>query len=424
MPRSPPGKPNMALPGVNKVWRSLPGGGVARDWYAWRGRGAPHIARFEAATRAEVIAQEASVEGAKKIADGYANAAHPSIDTTTLGGVLKAWKASSAFKDRAESTKRNERTSADHIVDSRLGAMPTRALAARGAPEAPIGAAARRRISTWLDEIAEANGPRAADHRRDILSKALNWAVGEGLAPCNPAEGIADHHHADRSDIIWLGQDLPAFEAKAREARRRILPQDAPEPEEPPGAVLALLLTCYSGLRREDLCRLAEPHLSAAAIVLKPLKSVRRARTAKQKAPPDVIVPRTPELNAVLAMCLKVRERWEEKDGVKRAHILLNAHGKPWTPSGLTSSFIKIRDAAGIRHVYDDGRAPEPKTLHDGRGTFVTHMRCLGYSKEEVADMVGWTTADVDRVARKYADADRIALAWLERLKRGAAHAG
>ena len=39
---------------------------------------------------------------------------------------------------------------------------------------------------------------------------------------------------------------------------------------------------------------------------------------------------------------------------------------------------------------------------------------------EEVAEMVGWTTEDVDRVAKRYADAERIALAWLERIKRRA----
>jgi hypothetical protein len=41
-----------------------------------------------------------------------------------------------------------------------------------------------------------------------------------------------------------------------------------------------------------------------------------------------------------------------------------------------------------------------------------------GCTTEEVAQMVGWETADVERVAKRYADAERIAGAFLERLER------
>jgi integrase len=422
-----PGSRRTALPGANKIWRSLAEGRVARDWYAWRGKGAPLIARFEGANRGEVIAQENSVEGAKVIAEGFARATHPSIDTRTLGGILDAWEASDAFRRRAESTKRNERGPLKGIraavltmpngQRTELVKIPARFLSPKSVK------AVRRDLRAWLEGVAEKNGPRAADVRRDILSKAINWAKGEGLCEANPAEGIADFSYSDRSDIIWLGDELQRFEAAGRAARRKLLPEDAPEPEEPPPTTLALLLACYSGLRREDLCRLADPHVSEHAIMLKPLKSQRRARTANKKAPADVIIPRTPELDAVLTICLKVRARWEEADKVKRPSILLNSRGMQWTPAGLTSSFIKLRDEAKVVHVYDEpGLEPEPKTLHDARGTFVTHMRCLGYGKEEVAEMVGWETDDVDRVAKRYADANRIALAWLERIKRKASN--
>lgn len=409
------GNGRTSLPGANKIWRALPEGRVARDWYAWRGKGAPHIARFEGATRAAIIAQENSVDGAKVIAEGYARAMRPAIDIRNFGGILDAWEASSAFRDRAESTKRNERSALKHIrADADFLTTPSKFLDAKNIK------GVRRRVRGWLETVSASNGPRAADTRRDIISKAINWGIGEEYCSANPAEGIEDFAYADRSDIIWLNEELQAIEAAARAERRKRLKEGAPEPLEPPAPVLALLLACYSGLRREDLCRLNDAALSDAAIMLKPLKSQRRARTAKKRAPADIVIPRTPELNAVLAMCKQIRERWEKRDKVKRAHILLNSRGMAWTPTGLTSSFIKIRDIAGIEHVYDDGREPAPKTLHDARGTFVTHMRCCGYSKEEVGEMVGWETEDVERVSKRYADADRIALAWLERLKRAA----
>lgn len=410
MPRKPSaGSGRIALPGVNKIWRTLPdGGGVARDWYAWRGKGAPHIARFVGATRAAVIDQESSVEGAQIIAKGYAEATAPKVDTRTLGGILTAWEASSAFTKRAESTKRAERSALKQIHAAAIIAnTPARLLNAKAAK------VVRREIRKWLEGVATARGPRAADTSKDILSKALNWAIEEGYCEVNPVAGIADFSFADRSDIIWLHGDVLAFEAAARAARRKALKEGAAEPNAPPAIALALLLACYTGLRREDLVNLAWRDVGPNAITVRPLKSQRRRKTAGKKAPAVVVIPRTPELDAVLTHL-----RPDDDKRAERPWVLANSRGKKWTPAGLTSSFIKIRDEAKVLHRYDDGREPEPKTLHDARGTFVTHMRCLGYSVDDVAQMVGWESEEVERVAKRYADADRIAVAWLERLKR------
>lgn len=47
-------------------------------------------------------------------------------------------------------------------------------------------------------------------------------------------------------------------------------------------------------------------------------------------------------------------------------------------------------------------------------------VRMPDLTNAELAKMVGWEEEDVERVATRYADAERIALAWLERLKRSA----
>jgi len=404
----------MAIPGTHKVWKRLADGRWARLWYAWRGKGAPQIARFEGATKADVIAQELAPAGVQSITEGYANATKPQIDLRTVGGIVAAWKASSAFTDRSESTKKSEKKPADHIRDSRIGAMPVRALTAKGA---------QRAIKKWLGEVAATNGPAAADKRQDVLSKALNWGIGEGYCAANPALGIQNFAYADRSEIIWLAEDLQAFEKAAREARRAKWREDRPDPNEPPVIVLALMLACYTGLRREDLVNLTWRDIGRNAITLRPRKSTRRAKTAKKRAPPPVVIPRTAELNAVLSLLDPGDEKRSE-----RPWLLVNSRGKKWTPDGLSSTFFKVRDAAndetGINYIPQDPPNAEPiaKTMHDARGTFVTHMRCNGFSTDEVAQMVGWTTDDVDRVAKRYADAERIALAWVERLKRSVAN--
>lgn len=122
-----------------------------------------------------------------------------------------------------------------------------------------------------------------------------------------------------------------------------------------------------------------------------------------------------PELDAVLS-------ELRNSSGDSNPWVLTNSRGKKWTPSGLTSSFIKIRDVAKVVHQPEPGssEAPIPKTLHDARGTFVTHMRIMGFTMEQVAEMVGRETAHVDRVAKRYADAERIASAWLEQLEQRA----
>ncbi len=396
------GSATTQLPGVNKVWRQLHSGRIARFWYAWRGKGAPLIARFEGPSKSDVIAQETSVSGARKVAEGYARGTEYKIDTSTLAGVLHAWESSEHFRRRSPSTKKRERGPVERIRVSSLGAMPVRLLAANSA---------KKEIRGWLADIAKKH-PAAADTQKDILSKALNWAINEGLCTANPAQGIPNFAFADRSDIIWLASDIEAFEKAARQARRKMMERDAPEPNERPAIVRALLLACYTGLRREDLCNLAWRDIGVRAITVRPLKSLRRRKTAGKKAPPVVIVPRTLELDAVLA-------EFKNPADEECPWVLTNSRGKKWTPDGMTASFIKIRDAAKIAHepLPGSAEAPIPKTLHDARGTFVTHMRMLGFTKEQVAEMVGWETADVDRVAKRYADAERIAAAWLDQLE-------
>lgn len=401
------GQAATALPGANKVWKTLADGRVARHWYAWRGRGAPLIARFEGATRAQVIAQERSVAGAKLMAEGYARAAHPTSDTGTLAGILDAWEASHHFLSRSESTKKNERGPLKAIRKSKLGSLPTRALAATGT---------KAIIRSWLADVAKEH-PRAADTRKDILSKALNWAISESLCTVNPVVGIRDFAFADRSDIIWLPEDVEDFEKAAREARRKLFKKGTSEPEGQPAVVCALRLACWTGLRRDDLINLTWTDVGPKAITVRPRKSERRRKTAGKKAPAVVVIPRTPELNLLLVQL-------KPKEGDQRPWVLTNSYGKRWTQEGLTSSFRKIRDAArdkaGIVHQPAPGsnEPPIPKTLHDARGTFVTNMRMLGYTTEQVAEMVGWETADVERVAKRYADAERIADAFLKQLER------
>lgn len=80
----------------------------------------------------------------------------------------------------------------------------------------------------------------------------------------------------------------------------------------------------------------------------------------------------------------------------------------------ITESLCAVNFVAGIR----DFAFADWSDIIDARGTFVTNLRMRGYATEQVAQMVGWETADVERVAKRYADAERIAEAFLKHLER------
>ncbi|MGQ0534151.1 MAG: tyrosine-type recombinase/integrase [Caulobacteraceae bacterium] len=295
-----------------------------------------------------MIALLSSPSTAAKLAAAYADLQDRPIEMQTLGDVLSAYEASESFRRKSASTKQRERGPLEDIRSSKLGMLPVKALAASGT---------RSVIAKWREAEGKKRGPRAADIRVGLISKALAWGIDQGYVTVNPARGIHALHDSDRSDMIFLKKDLEAFEVAARAARRKLLKKDDKEPKETPPIVLALLLVCYSGLRREDLCNLTWNEVQANVIVVRPRKSLRRAQTArKSRKAPYAIIPITPELRAILDQC----DPGEDKRG---PWVLTNTRGCKYTPSGLTSSFIKIRDAANI--VDDQGRK---KSLHDGRG--------------------------------------------------------
>ncbi|MEQ1817640.1 MAG: hypothetical protein ABL871_03440 [Terricaulis sp.] len=400
----------MDLPGVHKVWSRTAADMWVWRWYAWRGKGAPKIWEWRGAAKSE--GQRAAVAAASAISAQFAIAIVPKANhnTSIVGGILDAWEVSEEFRAVSESTKRNRRSALKDMGQCAIAKMPSKLLAAKGAP---------RTIKAWRAQEAANRGPRAADFRVQILSRALNWAIGEGLASANPAAKMKPLHFSDRSDIIWEAADIEALIAAARELG------DAPDYIAP--EALALMGACYSGLSRQDLCALTWAQIGPHAITGKRLKAARRARTAGKKAK-TIVIPRTPELDAVLSICASRAAEFEQKDSVKRIHVFLNSRGKAWTTEGLTSSFSKARnkggppDARGNPTAICDAEGRR-KRLHDARGTFVTHMRVRmpDVTNAELAKMVGWEEEDVERVATHYVDAERIALAWLDRLAREAA---
>lgn len=245
------------------------------------------------------------------------------------------------------------------------------------------------KVVKWRDERKQT--PRTADIGVTVLRALLKWAKLNGLVALNVAADIPQiARSADREEIIWTADDIAAFTAKAIEKN---LPQ----------LVDGLRLAALTGLRRADLVSLTFDHIGEFAVSKTALK---KSRGRRRKA----TIPMTGELEALLAE-LKTRKRAE---GVNT--VLVNSFGQPWSGDGFGGSFNRIRDAAGIVHIDEDG-GQRRKHLHDVRGTFCTMLLAeCALTDEEAAPIMAWSKERIGRIRRVYVDDARVVVAIGERI--------
>ena len=246
------------------------------------------------------------------------------------------------------------------------------------------------KVVKWRDERRDT--PRTADIGVTVLKHFLEFARLRGQVAVNVAERIPRlYAGADRADIIWTDDDVRLFEAKAIELG---LPQ----------MIDLLRLAAVTGLRREDLVTLTWAQIETRAIVKKALKVSRRKRRR-------VVIPKTPQLETVL---LDLRDR-HRLEGVET--VLVNSKGRSWTVNSIGNSFGRIRDAAGIVHVDEDGTRVRSKRLHDVRGTFCTMLMVeWELTDQEIAEVVGWSPETVGQIRKVYVDHERVVVALSDRI--------
>lgn len=228
-------------------------------------------------------------------------------------------------------------------------------------------------LTDWRDDMAETT--RAADYAISAVSRLFSWARSRGRTQANPTKDIERLHRADRSDVIWSQDDLDAFCAQAAIELQ-----------------WAVRLAAYTGLRQGDLLRLPWSAVSDFAITL---------RTSKSRGRRLVVIPLMSEARTLIALI------------PRRADTVLTSSLKtPWTSDGFRTSFR--RRCADVRI---------DKHFHDLRGTAATRLRSkTDLSSEQIAGIMGWSPARVDRLMALYVSADVVALDMLARMdqKQGA----
>ncbi|MCL4715541.1 MAG: tyrosine-type recombinase/integrase [Hyphomonadaceae bacterium] len=333
----------MQLPGANRIIRRSKTNGVTIDWYLHRGRGAPRLASYRGATLAE--AERAEAAGADKLASAYGEAIQPKTGKNFVAGLIVAYKESPAWKNLRPSTQRNWKRWLDQIHTD-FGDLSVKAMASKGA---------RALILDWRDKYADT--PRTADYAMQVLSRVLSWAKDRELIDRNPAEGIERLYDADRSDQIWEPKHIKAALAKA-----------------PAHVGHAIELLAHTGLRLGDMVALTWDAVDTTAgeIVW---------ATSKSNGKREAVIPITKELRRVL------------KAIPRHGDIVLTTAGKtPWSSGNALSHAIQSA-ATG---------ASVKRRTHDLRGTAVTNLVTAGLSYPQVAMIVAWSEAEVERIARRY----------------------
>jgi integrase len=350
------------LPHANRIIRRAKAG-VTIDWYLHRGKGAPRLATYRGATLSE--AERAESDGAKALAAAYAERAHGRTSKAYVNGLIVAYKASPAWLTLAKSTQREWKRWLDRIDDG-FGDLSVRAMSSKGA---------RTLILEWRDKWADR--PRSADYGIQVLSRLLSWAKDRELIDRNPAEGIDALYAADRSEHIWEPAHLKAVLAKA-----------------PPHVATAIELLAFTGLRAGDAVALtwAAVDLEAGEIVWK---------TSKSGGKREAVIPITKALRDALERAARVGET-----------VLVSALQKPWSSANALSH--AIQDAAAAAGV--------KRRTHDLRGTAATNFVRAGLTYPQVAMIMGWSAAEVERIARRYVSKGAVSRSIAKHLDSVAAH--
>lgn len=268
-------------------------------------------------------------------------------DKKAFQSVITRYKASNAYLDLAESTKRNWRPWLDRISDY-FGKLRT-AQFDRADKIRPL-------IRKWRGKYAET--PRTADYGMQVLSRILAYAVDPlGEIDSNPCEGIKQLYSGSRAGIIWTDDDIAILKKTCSEE-----------------VAHAIDLAAYTGLRVGDLVKLSWSHVGSDAIIM---------GTGKSGGKRQAIVPLYEELRNVLARIPR-----------RSTTVLTSSRNRPWTTNGLASSFHTAKREAW----------PEGDTLHfhDLRGTAATKFYLAGLSEREIAETMGWEEDYVSKIIRRY----------------------
>jgi integrase len=333
--------------GINTVHGRLASGEV-KTYYYHRATGA-RLAGEPGSS--EFMASIAAAEQSIRQRNAGTAAAEQSIrqrNAGTLSALIRDFENTKQWRRLAESTKKEYKRVLT-FWDAEYGSCPYRALEDK---------AFRTDVIKWHDRFSETK-PREADNRVTILARVLSWGAKDGPLRVNVLDGFERAYASDRSDIIWLPEQIEAFMAAA-----------SPEMQ------FAMALALHTGQRQADILRFAWSQYDGKSITLRQGKARRLGRAA-----PIIRIPCTSALKATLDLAQR-----------RQAVMLTTKTGLPFKKRYFADQWEATCKAAGIENLH----------FHDIRGTTVTMRAEAGCTLPEIVSITGHTLRRAQDILDKY----------------------
>lgn len=287
---------------------------------------------------------------------GEAVAAKKSTDDT-MRALIDYFKDSDEYKTGSVHSRRAYNRYLA-LIEARFGTMPIAAIEDKRA---------RGEFKTFRGEFAST--PRKADYLWTTIARVLSVAKDHGKISVNVCEKGGRLYDADRSDIIWLADDIREFCSVASVELQA-----------------ALLLALWTGQRQGDLLRLSWKNYDGQCIRLRQTK----AKGGKGRR---VTIPVGGPLKLALDSALK-----QKRSAVT---ILTNSRGLPWTEDGFRTSWGKAFDKTALGDLH----------FHDLRGTAVTRLALSSCTVPEIASITGHSMETVQNILDAHYLGGRLELA-------------
>lgn len=234
-------------------------------------------------------------------------------------------------------------------------------------------------IRAWRNRFVST--PRAADTGLQVLSVVIAHGIDPmGVIGVNPCNGLKRLYKSDRSEIIWLPDEIAALATVA-----------------PAEVMHAVRLAATTGLRQGDLVRLTWNCVKDDHVHL--------PGTSKNDI--EAYIPLYGELRAVLKSIPK-----------RSPTILTNSLGAPWGDDAGKDDGKHLRKAFGRAK----NKLPEEwshlgeKHFHDLRGTAATRFYLADLSVRTIAEIMAWDEETVDKIIRKYVGRKAATMAVIRQL--------
>ena len=252
----------------------------------------------------------------------------------TVGGLITAYRGSSAFLELAPDTRKSYQRGFDALKP--IDGMPVHQLD-------------QAFILALQEKVYKSRGRWLANTMVTVLSIVLGWGVPRGIVETNPAAGVPKIRRRRGMPVAnraWTPREVDAALKAASGGLRK-----------------AIALAYYAGLRKKDVVELPATARSKGVIA-----------TTQSKTGHDLSVFEARRLKTAL----------DAKDLKPGPTVVVNQSGAPYTRDGLDSVFDKLK-----RDLVKAGSIRPGLTFHGLRKSLGKRAADAGFSENDIAATLG-----------------------------------